>query len=26
MIITEVGDKFMVIKWKNQKKPQLEQF
>ena len=26
MIITEVGDKFMVIKWKNQRKPQLEQF
>lgn len=25
-LITEVGDKFMLIKWKNLKKPQLEQF
>jgi len=24
MIITEVGEKFMVIQWRNNRKPQLE--
>ena len=26
MLITEVGEKFMVIKWRNNRKPYLEQF